>query len=153
EFPGRLVIAVFVQGFASIAVKFIEPFQALLLAVTLLLFTVACLLLAVAFLLRAITRLLVSILCVLVLPGFRGSALAAVGRRRFCQARRGQQCCRNDPDCHHSACPFSDGHALFLSLVCDPVCAGAEFVCFCFSCSSLPTTRTLNKIPCASMRF
>ena len=80
EFPRRLVITVFVERLAPIAVKFIEPFQALLLAVALFLRPVARLLLAVAFFLRPILGFLLAILGILILPGSRGPPRAAEGR-------------------------------------------------------------------------
>src|ERR1700676_135255 len=145
EFPGRLVVTVFVERLASVAVELIEPFQALLLAVAFFLFPVA-------FFLLSIAGFLFAILGILALPRFRWRARAAVGRSGPRQLRCDQQRRRNHPNVHHPACAFSDAHALFLSLAFDSVAAGAEFVVFCFSCNSLPTTRTLNKMPCASIR-
>ncbi len=71
EFLGGPVIAVFVERFAAIAVKFIEAFEALLLAVALFLFTVARFLFAVAFLLLTVTGLLIAVRAALFLPGVR----------------------------------------------------------------------------------
>src|SRR5690348_2179560 len=153
EFVGSLVEAVFVQSFSSVAVKLVETLGSLLLAVSLFLCAVSCFFFAVTFLLFPVACLLSTILGILVLPRFRERLVPAVGRRRFRQPRRDKQGCRHYPNLYRPARFFSDTHALFLSLGSDPVAAGAEFVVFCFSCNSLPTTRTLNKMPCASMRF
>ena len=73
EFLGGAVIAVFVQRFAAVAVEFIEPFQALLLAVALFLFPVARFFFAVAFLLLSIACFLFAVRAALFLPGLRGA--------------------------------------------------------------------------------
>jgi hypothetical protein len=49
KFFGGAVVTVFVESFAAVTVKFVEPFDALLLAVALFLFSVARFLFAVAF--------------------------------------------------------------------------------------------------------
>src|SRR5690348_12056140 len=149
EFRGGFVELVVIQRFAPVVVQFLEPLDFLLGTVTRLLLAVTFFLFTFPSFLFAIALFLLAVLRILVLPGFHGCRSRAC-RRRFQHARRDQQQRRCRTRLYGFARSFCDAHALFLSLVSDPVGDGAEFA---LSCSSFPTTRTLNKMPCSSMRF
>ena len=132
EFCVRLVIAVFIERFASVAIELVEPLEALLFLVFLFLFPVAKLLLAIAFLLRLIARFLSPILAVLVLacrPGNSGEAWR-------CRSLRHPGPISKDAAMIHtlrsSACPFSHVMPYSSLSLSDSVAAGAGVRVPCF---------------------
>src|SRR6266478_4661931 len=171
--PGfSAVIAVFIQRFAAVVIKFGQAIEPFLLAVLLFLFPVARFFFAIALFLLAISGFLVLILTILFhivgcfvavcvracLTPRRGNGLrsgrerAARSRSTRCNTRHRQQKRHYNPgSVSHHRC-ISLAHTLFLSPFAEPFGVAGVFPDSSRCCSSLPTTRTLKRMPRASMR-
>src|ERR1700687_51072 len=166
------LIAVFVQRFAAFVVQLGQALEAFLLTVSFFLLAVALFLLAIPGFLFAVALFLLLVLTTLLeIVGFfvavgsvtcltfcggsglrRGNRGAECSRGMRCKARHRQQKRHYNPSSISHYGQISLAHTLFLSFFAEPFgCAGA-FPDSPRCCSSLPTTRTLKRMPRASMR-
>src|SRR5712664_3530306 len=168
-----VLVAVFIERLTAVVVQLRQAFEAFLFTVPFFLFAVAFFFLAIPRLLFAVALFLLLVLAILFhIAGFfvavrvraclilrRGSGLwcgherAACSRGMCCKARHRQQKRHYNPGSvsHHRY--ISVAHTLFLSLFAEPLGDAGVLPASSRCCSSLPTTRTLKRIPRASMRW